>query len=691
MAPGHPAHNMNLDPDSGKRKPEAHEVLRYAREKHGESMQYVLQHALKNAPNRVGMARLQFGDGEYSAAVASMQMLSSSAASRRPEPLPEVQEPVPLTRTLSRTPSMSGARARSARSNAGAAYSDNSSDDDADGSGSEEDSEAAQRRHLIRRLSSISAAAAAAALGTYGGGGGTGSSRRSTRTGDDEARRASVMGGGGGGGDDGLGTGDGAGDGDVYMSLHRPRLGLGSRPASLSGLPPAASLLDGPGPPPVRNSISGTAACGAGPVFPRVSISNAPPSAGGLAGSPTGSAAASPYSSGAVKRVSLKGNAMIGAVGVDGATERADRLLRCLRNQGTPPTAGTTGSESDGMGLIGTGFTPYAPYGNGALDTEIGSSSSSSAIARALSGRSLRLMTQFPARLSNGGGLQLPDIGRSASPKLGAESGVNPGSPPPPGLVRARSFRSGARARVDWVDGADGDVNASASAAGGAGGSPLIRNSLSATTTAATGGPGSPGLVGLALSPLSQQAGGGSPCGTAPASVRANSFTGLRSHRRSVEMPVAQGPPSPSPSNSSPGGASPSSPFATTAAASRLSLAPHRVSSRHALMSDTGVRPGGADSELDAAAAASSIGGGAAAAAAALHSRPGSLRSLSGAVAARSVSFSGVSDVIQQQGVEVDRVGEGTEDVAPPAPTALPVLPPSRLASANVRARSCVP
>ncbi|GIL61201.1 hypothetical protein Vafri_15595, partial [Volvox africanus] len=99
------------------------EVLRNALDKHYKYKTFV---SLGNARpicsvSGIGMARLQFGDGEYAQSVHEMQRLPISS-SLRTERLPEIEEPVHVTRTLLRTPTlnlMTGAPSR----NNGAAVS----------------------------------------------------------------------------------------------------------------------------------------------------------------------------------------------------------------------------------------------------------------------------------------------------------------------------------------------------------------------------------------------------------------------------------------------------------------------------------------------------------------------------------------------------------------------------------------
>ncbi|GIL78395.1 hypothetical protein Vretimale_7707 [Volvox reticuliferus] len=78
------------------------EVLSEARKNHSIFKANLVSGALRPSIRHVGLSRFQFGDGEFAASVESMQrMLAEKAA--RPVQLPEMQEPVQLTRTLSRS------------------------------------------------------------------------------------------------------------------------------------------------------------------------------------------------------------------------------------------------------------------------------------------------------------------------------------------------------------------------------------------------------------------------------------------------------------------------------------------------------------------------------------------------------------------------------------------------------------
>ncbi|GLC44052.1 hypothetical protein PLESTM_001549600 [Pleodorina starrii] len=78
------------------------EVLSEARKNHSIFKSNVVTGSFRPNVRNVGLSRFQFGDGEYAASVESMQRLITEKTAR-PEPLPEMHEPVRLTRTLSRS------------------------------------------------------------------------------------------------------------------------------------------------------------------------------------------------------------------------------------------------------------------------------------------------------------------------------------------------------------------------------------------------------------------------------------------------------------------------------------------------------------------------------------------------------------------------------------------------------------
>ncbi|GLI65737.1 hypothetical protein VaNZ11_009325, partial [Volvox africanus] len=95
------------------------EVLRNALDKHYKYKTFV---SLGNARPicsvaGIGMARLQFGDGEYAQSVHEMQRLPINL---RTERLPEIEAPVQVTRTLLRTPSLNPMAGAPCRNNVAA-------------------------------------------------------------------------------------------------------------------------------------------------------------------------------------------------------------------------------------------------------------------------------------------------------------------------------------------------------------------------------------------------------------------------------------------------------------------------------------------------------------------------------------------------------------------------------------------
>ncbi|GLI65708.1 hypothetical protein VaNZ11_009220 [Volvox africanus] len=78
------------------------EVLSEARKNHSIFKANLVSGSLRPSIRHVGLSRFQFGDGEFAASVESMQRLLAEKAAR-PFQLPEMQEPVQLTRTLSRS------------------------------------------------------------------------------------------------------------------------------------------------------------------------------------------------------------------------------------------------------------------------------------------------------------------------------------------------------------------------------------------------------------------------------------------------------------------------------------------------------------------------------------------------------------------------------------------------------------
>ncbi|GFR51511.1 hypothetical protein Agub_g13926, partial [Astrephomene gubernaculifera] len=78
------------------------EILRHAREKNLVYKTYANNNALKLARlPTVGLSRIQFGDGEFMRCVHSLQMVLEPEP--QSDPLPDLGEPVQLTRTLTRT------------------------------------------------------------------------------------------------------------------------------------------------------------------------------------------------------------------------------------------------------------------------------------------------------------------------------------------------------------------------------------------------------------------------------------------------------------------------------------------------------------------------------------------------------------------------------------------------------------
>ncbi|KAG2445507.1 hypothetical protein HXX76_000123 [Chlamydomonas incerta] len=527
--------------------------------------------ALRYAAPKASAARLQFGDGEYSAAaMAAMQM--AAEARKPPLPDPEAMVPVPLCRTLSRTVSMCGAaatlgggssggglsRANSGRfsrvmwqDQGGRRGSGNYSDDsDCEGDALDKMLMRAKSGTAQQQASAFAAAPAIAAIARLGADPADFREELglSAQQLDDEATAAAAGafapqlraqshgssggGAGGGRGPSRVGSMSGAASQPGQPALRASSSGVQFVTAALYSESPSGGVQGGGGGGGGMSGLSGLSASTAH----RLSVSNA------AGGAPTGSG--NSFSGGAgllaQRRVSMKGTANMlgmscsgeasgagptasaalggGAAAAGAPTVRADRLLRALRENDNQ----TTMSLYVGYGY-GTQFQDPDQVDGGGVRGYYASASraaspSNSSRRRSQSGAASG--SHAPLSRSNSMSVaRLPDIHNSSNNGYGVEAGGDEDGAAAP-LLRSRSSRSlapgGRSGRVDWASEVEGGLGSGQPLTGRSSDNGALRRSLSITvpnggagTSPGGASPGSPSGQSSLASHLSLGGGGG--------------------------------------------------------------------------------------------------------------------------------------------------------------------------------------